>query len=446
MLRKLHRQVRAFGHFARFVAAVSALIVLVKPSTAFARAAVPALFLPVTNYGSGGAFAKSAAVADVDEDGTLDVVVANCSATQNGCYLATENGAVAVLLGNGDGSLQPARSYEAGGIGTRSLAVSDVNADGHADLLVVNLFSNTVGVLLGNGDGTFQPVTLYRSGGVNPWSIKVADLNGDSKTDLVVANSCNAAACSGGAVAVLLGIGDGTFQTAAVYTGLNADGVSIADLNGDGQLDLVIASGFFTVGLLYGKGDGTFSSAVSYDAGGLGSHAVAIADLNRDGRPDIVVSNCGPNVPGGGCGGTSGNGVIGVLLGSVDGTFRPVLTFDSGGKADTALAVADVDGDGTPDVMVAHSCDASGDCSAGTVSILQGRGNGSLAPAVTQSAGAPAASGASSLDLADLDGDGNLDLVVADGNDVGVLLHRGAPVHGHVCQRHGRSHHPARRY
>jgi hypothetical protein len=74
--------------------------------------------------------------------------------------------------------------------------------------------------------------------------------------------------------------------------------------------------------------------------------------------------------------GTSANGVVGVLLGNGDGTFRPVITFDSGGKNDRSVAVADVNGDRKPDLLVAHDCDASGDCSIGTVTVLLGKGDG----------------------------------------------------------------------
>jgi hypothetical protein len=446
MIHTFTRGIRPFKQFVQIVVAASALIALANPSPAFARAASPGVFLPVTSYDSGGSFSKSVAVADVDEDGTLDVLVANCAATENGCYLATENGTVAVLLGNEDGTLKGATNYPAGGIGTQSLTASDVNGDGHVDLMVVNLFSHTVSVLLGNGDGTFQVATLFSSGGVYPTSIAVADLNGDSKADLVVTNGCNAVACSGGAVGVLLGNGDGTFQAAIAYVGFNAKGLTVADVNDDGELDVIVASGFFTVNVLLGKGDGTLSSAVSYDAGGFGSSAVMIADLNQDRRPDIVVSNCAPSAANG-CGGTSANGVVGVLLGNANGTFRSVITFDSDGKADTQLRVADVDGDRKLDVLVTHSCDASGNCGAGTVSILPGRGDGTLAPAVTHSAAAPSRSGTNSLALADLDGDGDLDLLVASGNTVGVLLHRASP--GHVCRpkiRHGRGHHWGRRF
>jgi hypothetical protein len=103
-----------------------------------------------------------------------------------------------------------------GGIFPQSLAVADLNRDGKLDVVVANGDSNTVGVLLGNGDGTLRPAITYDSGGFSPRSVAVADVNGDGKPDLVVAN-CGSG-CGGGTevavVSVLLGNGDGTFQPA----------------------------------------------------------------------------------------------------------------------------------------------------------------------------------------------------------------------------------------
>src|SRR5437879_1142286 len=153
----------------------------------------PALFLPAVTYNSGGFGAASVVVADVNGDGKPDLVIANCDSTANSCYqLPTGNGVVGVLLGNGDGTFQPALVYDSGGLGATSVAVADVNGDGRPDLVVANFSSNTLAVLLGNGDGTFQPAITYGSGGVHPSSVAVADVNGDGRPDLLVANICNA--------------------------------------------------------------------------------------------------------------------------------------------------------------------------------------------------------------------------------------------------------------
>jgi hypothetical protein len=111
----------------------------------------------------------------------------------------------------------------------------------------------------------FLPAVTYNSGGSYPASVAVADVNGDGKPDLLVANK------GSGTVSVLLGNGDGTFQPAVSYGsgGSFTYSLALGDVNGDGKLDLVVANaGSNTVGVLLGHGDGTFATAVAYDSGG----------------------------------------------------------------------------------------------------------------------------------------------------------------------------------
>jgi len=154
-----------------------------------------------------------------------------------------------------------------------------------------------IGVLLGKGDGTFQPVVNYSSGGSDPTSVVVADVNGDGKPDLLVANYYVNGAPDG-SVGVLLGNGYGTFRTVVAYDsgGPGAVSVAVADVNGDGKLDLVVADfcdpGCLSggVGVLLGKGQGLFQQVVFFDLPYAYVNFAAVADVNGDGMPDLLVA------------------------------------------------------------------------------------------------------------------------------------------------------------
>src|SRR5262249_49945273 len=154
--------------------------------------------------------------------------------------------------------------------------------------------SNNVSVLLGNGDGTFQAAKNLTAG-VNPSSVVAGDFNGDGKLDLAVTNANLAA--NQGSVSLFLGKGDGTFQAPInINVGLRPTGLAAADLNGDGRLDLVVANSMGVggspgaVSVLLGRGNGTFVAPQHYAAGN-GTFAVTVADVNGDGIPDIVTAD-----------------------------------------------------------------------------------------------------------------------------------------------------------
>jgi len=204
---------------------------------------------------------------------------------------------VSVLLGNGDGSFQ-ARVKFAVGDNPVSVAVADLDGDGAPDLITANVNSGfsldgDVSVLLGNGDGSFQAAVSFLAGD-NPVSVAVADLDGDSIPDLVTANlgALNAEFAD---VSVLLGNGDGSFQAAVSFLAgafpARPNSVAIADLDGDSFPDVVTANDFSDdVSVLLGNGDGSFQTPIFFMAGDR-TFFVAVADLDGDNRPDLVTAN-----------------------------------------------------------------------------------------------------------------------------------------------------------
>jgi hypothetical protein len=342
----------------------------------------PIFFNPET-YLSGGVYAFSVAVGDFNGDGNADLVVTNECPDSN-----CNGGAVSVLLGNGDGTFQAPQTYSSGGSEAYAVAVGDVNNDGIPDVIVANgcqsasqCVNGVVGVLLGNGDGTFQAAQTYSSGGVVASSVTTADVNRDGNLDLIVANQCLDSTCASGGVSVLLGKGNGTFQAPKPYPsgGLTANSVMVGYLTGTKKVDLVVANQCQSsgncngnVGVLLGNGDGTFQAVRSYASGGYTAVSVAVGDFRGDGNTDLAVANqCEGN-------GNCSNGSVGVLLGNGDGTFQTAQTYASGGNNTSAVAVNDLNGDGHADLMLANQCQASGSCGVGSVSVLMGNGDGTF--------------------------------------------------------------------
>src|SRR2546427_802049 len=239
------------------------------------------------------------------------------------------------------------------GSGPWAIAVGDFNGDRINDLAVVNYQSDNISVFLGNGDGTFRPPVTYAVGD-GPTSIEVGNFNGnangDGTTDLVVANYLSTT------VTVLMSNGDGTFQTArTLVVGVNPTFVAAGDFNADGKLDLVVTPyGCFgyadcpvvsqTVSVLLGNGDGTFQPPAQFPAGS-GPNAVAVADLNGDGKLDLAVADYGPS--------TQRAPTIAVLLGNGDGTVQLTQAFYAY-LSPAFVAVGDFTGGGRPGLAGGH--------------------------------------------------------------------------------------------
>jgi hypothetical protein len=236
-------------------------------------------------------------VGDFNGDGKPDLAVIN----NHGSPAATAD--VGILINNGKGGFNPVVVYPLSTVATE-ITAADVNGDGKLDL-VVPLYGtstkagNAVAILLGNGNGTFQAEKDVSLGAyLNPYDAAVGDLNGDGKVDLAVTIEDQSANPSQG-IAVAFGNGNGTFgaPTLLLSTLQNPKFdvplpgyVKIVDLNQDGIPDLVYSnSEFSTVGILYGKGAGAFYDPVEFPADRW-AWGLALVDLNGDGGTDVVAS------------------------------------------------------------------------------------------------------------------------------------------------------------
>lgn len=264
---------------------------------------------------------------DFDRDGHLDLAVASTGSNE-----------ITILPGNGDGTWQSAIAYAAG-TAPRAVATGDFDRDGRLDLAVAARDANAVTVLFGGGDGTFQAPVSYDAG-TNPEAVAVADFNRDAVPDLAVANAGSAN------VSVLLGNANGTFQAAVSFAaGTTPRGLIARDLDGDGDADLAVANaGSNDVSFFAGNGSGGFAAAVQFPAG-TAPYALLAADLNADGRLDLVTAN-----------NTSHD--VSVLLAIEAGSWS-AATNSATGLGPSALASADFNRDGRTDMAVVNGAAAT---------------------------------------------------------------------------------------
>ncbi len=286
---------------------------------------------------------------DFNGDGRLDLALS----TTPGVPPGPAPSGISILLGNGDGTFQPATTYAVDATGP--LAVGDFNNDGKLDVIGIdsNSLSPGVSVLPGNGDGTFDFPVNSALGTLE--SFAVGDFNRDGKLDVAGLLAVTGASPE---LQIFFGNGDATFSPGATYqVGAFPVAIAAGDVNGDGIVDLIIGNqaGFggipSNITVLLGNGNGTFQNPI-FTTAGNGISSIAISDFNLDGKQDVVIANTGWND-------------VSLLLGNGDGTLQPSMQFYLGSSfgnlnpAYNALAVADFDQNGGPDIAVAGSIGVS---------------------------------------------------------------------------------------
>jgi FG-GAP-like repeat/FG-GAP repeat len=331
-------------------------------------------FAPHVDYATGpGAIGLVAA--DLNGDGKLDLAV-----------IGNNPNVVSILIGNGDGTFQPHVDYALPGRPV-GIVAGDFNGDHRVDLAIADADDSSVLLLLGNGDGTFQ-APMSTPVGNAPSALGGADFNGDGKQDLVTLNYGDSS------VTVLLSNGNGTFRRVDSTAGMQPMAFAIGDFNGDSKLDIVINGTGLGGAILLGNGDGSFETPIALPQ--LSSGDIVAGDFNHDGKQDVALcTNSSPSSP------------ITVLLGNGDGSFQAPIYSTVASPAGGAIAV-DANGDGKLDL-------AMSDPDSAALTVLLGNGDGTFGLPVTLALPSQHGIEAGPTVVADFNGDGKADIVVAQG-------------------------------
>jgi FG-GAP-like repeat len=384
-------------------------------------------------YGGGGWEYLFLAAGDVNGDGKNDLVLVSACAQD---YLIGNNcpdGTLTVLLGNGNGTLRGAQyldvtsSMPTDGL---SVAAADFNGDGRQDLVFpsgcgpgVDCTPSGFTLLLSNGSGGYQAPLPFAAPVEGSRWLAVGDFNGDGKPDVATFNDSDPSQTGAASVSIFLNTGAGTFSAPVVYEsgGSGALAITTGDFNGDGKLDIALleldSSSQSLLGILLGNGDGTFQPVITSGPNNFGIW-MAAADFNRDGKTDLILLS------------NDTEGSVEVFLSNGDGTFTAGQVYDRDGRGSAAVAAGDVNGDGKSDVVIANQCEPilrggiayDVNCANGSIGVLLGNGDGTFNPAPTQIV---ADGNLQSMSLADLNADGRLDAVASTETGVAVFLGNG---------------------
>lgn len=339
-----------------------------------------------------GVIVYQLALSDVDNDGDLDLIIGG-----------SNNGAspLKIALNNGSAQFGAFIDMLPGNL-FRRFAVGHLNNDQRPDIVMSNGNNGDVTVLLHDNTNTMAflpPMNYPTSLGTPPTSLAIADLDGDGPLDIVATRYDNNA----NNVSVLLNNGNGTaFSEIMKSSGVEPFSALTSDLDGDGKQDLLVLDGdplYGTIGVSHNNGNASFAPQEAYNAG-RAPFSAALGDVNGDTKPDIAIGN---------------HLGVDVLLNRGDGTFAHRYSV---GSSPVALAAGDVIGDGNIDLVVANS--GSND-----VSVLPGLDGGTFNDAGTNNYNAGTTPIA--VAIAEMNDGGMPDIVVANGgsNDVSVLFNIG---------------------